>query len=85
MCLLRKFIFSKCPGRFWAMTELKQAIILFITKIDFILVTPSQEIFPKEDRFMMGALNPNKDPKIRYRKKTEEFKITPDSIYDDFV
>ena len=61
-------IFSKCPGRFWAMTELKQAIILFITKIDFELVTPSQEIFPEQDR--LGALTPNKDPAIRYRKKT---------------
>ena len=54
------------------MTELKQAIILFITKIDFQIVTPPKEIYPKEDRFMLGALTPNKDPIIRYRKKSEK-------------
>ena len=65
------------------MTELKQAIILFITKIDFELVTPSQEIFVKQDRYMMGALNPNKDPKIRYRKKTKEFQKVTDLVSDN--
>ena len=66
------------------MTELKQAIILFITKIDFELVTPSQEIFVKQDRYMMGALNPNKDPVIRYRKKAKEFQRASDYVRGDF-
>lgn len=60
---------SKCPGRYWAMTELKQAIILFITHMEFELVNPKQEIFRKNDRFMMGALSPSQDPVIRYRRK----------------
>ena len=54
------------------MTELKQAIILFITKLHFQLITPPEEVIPKEDRFMMGSLAPNKDPIIRYRKKAVE-------------
>ena len=51
------------------MTELKQAILLFVTKLDVELVEPEKKVDMKLDRFMMGALNMSCDPAIRYRLK----------------
>ena len=51
------------------MTELKQAIILFLTHVEFKLTNLRDDINTLQDRFMMGAFSPSKDPKILYRKK----------------
>uniref|UniRef100_H2YXF2 Uncharacterized protein n=1 Tax=Ciona savignyi TaxID=51511 RepID=H2YXF2_CIOSA len=60
---------SKCPGRYWAVTELKQIVILLLLYFDFELINPNEEIKMNKNRVAFGSLPPTNDPKIRFRRR----------------
>ncbi|XP_007906440.2 5-beta-cholestane-3-alpha,7-alpha-diol 12-alpha-hydroxylase [Callorhinchus milii] len=59
---------SMCPGRFFAMNELKQFIFLMLSLFDIELVNPDEEI-PEIDckRWGFGAMQPTREVQFRYR------------------
>ncbi|XP_061111439.1 5-beta-cholestane-3-alpha,7-alpha-diol 12-alpha-hydroxylase-like [Conger conger] len=59
---------TMCPGRFFAINELKQFVFLMLTYFDFELKNPDEEI-PAIDtkRWGFGAMQPVKDIQFRYR------------------
>jgi len=61
----------KCPGRFWAQTELKQIVILLLTFYDIELL--DLDDVPKRDqnRFMQGIMPPVTSPMVRYKLKSK--------------
>ncbi|CAI5789185.1 7-alpha-hydroxycholest-4-en-3-one 12-alpha-hydroxylase-like [Podarcis lilfordi] len=59
---------SICPGRFFAVTELKMFVILMLTCFDMELVNAEEEIPPVDgSRCGFGATHPSHDIKFRYR------------------
>lgn len=59
---------SMCPGRFFAVNELKQFIFLMLTYFEFELKNPDEEI-PDIDvrRWGFGTMQPTRDIPFRYR------------------
>uniref|UniRef100_W5UCS9 7-alpha-hydroxycholest-4-en-3-one 12-alpha-hydroxylase n=1 Tax=Ictalurus punctatus TaxID=7998 RepID=W5UCS9_ICTPU len=59
---------SMCPGRFFAINELKQFVFLMLTYFDFELKNPDEEI-PDIDvrRWGFGTMQPTRDIPFRYR------------------
>ncbi|TUH55597.1 7-alpha-hydroxycholest-4-en-3-one 12-alpha-hydroxylase [Bagarius yarrelli] len=59
---------SMCPGRFFAINELKQFVFLMLTYFDFELKNPDEEI-PDIDvrRWGFGTMQPMRDVPFRYR------------------
>ena len=59
---------SMCPGRFFAMNELKQFVFFMILYFDFELKNPNEEV-PDIDvkRWGFGAMQPTRDVGFRYR------------------
>ncbi|XP_053357469.1 7-alpha-hydroxycholest-4-en-3-one 12-alpha-hydroxylase-like [Clarias gariepinus] len=59
---------SMCPGRFFAVNELKQFIFLMLTYFDFELKNPDEEI-PDIDvrRWGFGTMQPTREIPFRYR------------------
>uniref|UniRef100_A0A8C5R1A7 Uncharacterized protein n=1 Tax=Leptobrachium leishanense TaxID=445787 RepID=A0A8C5R1A7_9ANUR len=59
---------SMCPGRFFAMNELKQFVFLILTYFEFELINPNEEI-PAIDpnRWGFGSMQPTHDLQFRYR------------------
>ncbi|XP_026766058.3 5-beta-cholestane-3-alpha,7-alpha-diol 12-alpha-hydroxylase [Pangasianodon hypophthalmus] len=59
---------SMCPGRFFAVNELKQFVFLMLTYFDFELKNPDEEI-PDIDvrRWGFGTMQPTRDIPFRYR------------------
>ncbi|XP_072269106.1 7-alpha-hydroxycholest-4-en-3-one 12-alpha-hydroxylase [Pyxicephalus adspersus] len=57
-----------CPGRFFAVNELKQFVFLMLTYFEFELVNPNEEIPPIDpNRWGFGTMQPTKDIQFRYR------------------
>uniref|UniRef100_F6UPT3 Cytochrome P450 n=1 Tax=Ciona intestinalis TaxID=7719 RepID=F6UPT3_CIOIN len=59
---------SKCPGRYWAVLELKQLVVNMLLYYDIKLID-SQEIKMDKGRVGLGALNPTKDALMSIRRK----------------
>ncbi|KAI5104600.1 cytochrome P450, family 8, subfamily B, polypeptide 1 [Silurus meridionalis] len=59
---------SMCPGRFFAVNELKQFVFLMLTYFDFELKNPDEEI-PDIDvrRWGFGTMQPTRDVPFKYR------------------
>ncbi|XP_058249764.1 5-beta-cholestane-3-alpha,7-alpha-diol 12-alpha-hydroxylase-like [Hemibagrus wyckioides] len=59
---------SMCPGRFFAVNELKQFVFLMLTYFDFELKNPN-EVIPDIDvrRWGFGTMQPTRDIPFRYR------------------
>ncbi|XP_002128381.2 cytochrome P450 7B1-like [Ciona intestinalis] len=60
---------SKCPGRYWAVTELKQLVILLLLYFDFKLINPEQEIKMDQIRVAFGSLPPTVDPQVQFHRR----------------
>ncbi|TRZ00500.1 hypothetical protein DNTS_026636 [Danionella cerebrum] len=61
---------TMCPGRFFAVNELKQFVFLMLSYFDFDLKNPNEEI-PDIDirRWGFGSMQPTRDIQFRYRLK----------------
>ncbi|CAL8343671.1 unnamed protein product [Arctogadus glacialis] len=59
---------SMCPGRFFAMNELKQFVFFMVLYFDFELKNPNEEV-PDIDvkRWGFGTMQPTRDVGFRYR------------------
>ncbi|XP_043918571.1 7-alpha-hydroxycholest-4-en-3-one 12-alpha-hydroxylase-like [Protopterus annectens] len=59
---------SMCPGRFFAVNELKQFVFLMLTYFEFELVNPNEEIPPIDsNRWGFGSMQPTHDIMFKYR------------------
>ncbi|XP_043921779.1 7-alpha-hydroxycholest-4-en-3-one 12-alpha-hydroxylase-like [Protopterus annectens] len=59
---------SMCPGRFFAVNELKQFVFLMLTYFEFELVNPGVEIPPiNASRWGFGIMQPTHDIPFKYR------------------
>ncbi|XP_078520350.1 5-beta-cholestane-3-alpha,7-alpha-diol 12-alpha-hydroxylase-like [Lissotriton helveticus] len=59
---------SICPGRFFAVNELKQFVFLMLTYFEFELLDPQEDIPPiDQKRWGFGTLHPIHDIQFRYR------------------
>ncbi|XP_069503859.1 7-alpha-hydroxycholest-4-en-3-one 12-alpha-hydroxylase [Ambystoma mexicanum] len=57
-----------CPGRFFAVNELKQFVFLMLSYFEFELVNPEEEIPPiDQTRWGFGSMQPTHDIPFRYR------------------
>lgn len=57
-----------CPGRFFAVNELKQFVFLMLTYFEFELLNPKEEIPPiDQTRWGFGSMQPTHDIAFRYR------------------
>ncbi|XP_006012412.2 5-beta-cholestane-3-alpha,7-alpha-diol 12-alpha-hydroxylase [Latimeria chalumnae] len=57
-----------CPGRFFAVNELKQFVFLMLTYFDFELLNPEEEIPPIDSsRWGFGSMQPTHDVQFKYR------------------
>ncbi|XP_034540405.1 5-beta-cholestane-3-alpha,7-alpha-diol 12-alpha-hydroxylase-like [Notolabrus celidotus] len=61
---------SKCPGRFFAVNELKQFLFLMLSYFDLELMNPKEET-PDADakRLGFGVIHPTREVQFRYRLK----------------
>ncbi|GCB82300.1 hypothetical protein scyTo_0022306 [Scyliorhinus torazame] len=59
---------SMCPGRFFAVNELKQFVFLMLSYFEFELVNPEEEIPPIDcSRWGFGTMQPTHDIQFKYR------------------
>ncbi|XP_029442474.1 5-beta-cholestane-3-alpha,7-alpha-diol 12-alpha-hydroxylase [Rhinatrema bivittatum] len=59
---------SICPGRFFAVNELKQFVFLMLAYFDFELINTEEEIPPiNQSRWGFGTMQPTHDIHFRYR------------------
>nr|XP_060639451.1 7-alpha-hydroxycholest-4-en-3-one 12-alpha-hydroxylase-like [Anolis sagrei ordinatus] len=59
---------SMCPGRYFAVNEMKIFVILMLTYFDMELVNPEEEIPPvKDSSYGFGTLKPSCDIRFKYR------------------
>ncbi|XP_028606962.2 7-alpha-hydroxycholest-4-en-3-one 12-alpha-hydroxylase-like [Podarcis muralis] len=62
---------SICPGRFFAVSELKMFVILMLTCFDMELVNSEEEIPPVDgSRCGFGIVHPSRDIQFRYRLRS---------------
>ncbi|XP_067852453.1 7-alpha-hydroxycholest-4-en-3-one 12-alpha-hydroxylase-like [Heptranchias perlo] len=58
---------SMCPGRFFAVNELKQFVFLMLSYFEFDLVNPDEEIPPiNSSRWGFGTMQPTHDVQFKY-------------------
>nr|XP_012625741.2 7-alpha-hydroxycholest-4-en-3-one 12-alpha-hydroxylase-like isoform X2 [Microcebus murinus] len=64
---------SMCPGRFFALSEMKLFVLLMVTHFDLELVDPYMPV-PQVDptRWGFGVMHPNHDVRFRYRLQPAE-------------
>lgn len=62
---------SECPGRFFAVNEIKEFIALVLWFYDLKLDDISSTLVPDSTRAGLGILPPSRDVLVRYRRKTE--------------
>ncbi|XP_020671410.2 7-alpha-hydroxycholest-4-en-3-one 12-alpha-hydroxylase-like [Pogona vitticeps] len=61
---------SMCPGRFFAVSEMKMFVILMLSYFDMELINQGEEIPPVDvHRFGFGTANPSCDIQFRYRPR----------------
>lgn len=59
-----------CPGRFFAINEIKQFVFLMLCYFEFELVNPQEEVPPIDHkRWGFGIMQPSYDVQFRYRMK----------------
>ncbi|XP_077159862.1 7-alpha-hydroxycholest-4-en-3-one 12-alpha-hydroxylase [Paroedura picta] len=59
---------SMCPGRFFAVNEMKLFVFLMLTYFEMQLVNPEEEVPPLEKtRYGFGVMQPTHDVRFRYR------------------
>lgn len=64
---------SICPGRFFALSEIKLFILLMVTYFDLELVDPDTPVPPMDpQRWGFGTVQPRHDVRFRYRLKCME-------------
>ncbi|MBZ3884403.1 7-alpha-hydroxycholest-4-en-3-one 12-alpha-hydroxylase [Sciurus carolinensis] len=64
---------SICPGRFFALSEMKLFILLMVTYFDLELVDPDTAVPPRDpQRWGFGTTQPKHDVRFRYRLKPME-------------
>ncbi|KTF86131.1 hypothetical protein cypCar_00029128 [Cyprinus carpio] len=61
---------SECPGRFFAVHEIKQFLALTLWHYDLQLRDPDATLVPDGTRAGLGILTPSRDVLLRYRRKT---------------
>uniref|UniRef100_A0A8C2HF82 Cholesterol 7-alpha-monooxygenase-like n=1 Tax=Cyprinus carpio TaxID=7962 RepID=A0A8C2HF82_CYPCA len=61
---------SECPGRFFAVHEIKQFLALTLWHYDLQLRDPDATLVPDGTRAGLGILPPSRDILLRYRRKT---------------
>ncbi|XP_066537209.1 cytochrome P450 7A1 [Hoplias malabaricus] len=64
---------SKCPGRFFAMNEIKEFLTVVLRYYDLNLVEPDIMLLPDCTRAGLGILPPQKDVLLRYRARKEKY------------
>nr|XP_056713121.1 5-beta-cholestane-3-alpha,7-alpha-diol 12-alpha-hydroxylase-like [Euleptes europaea] len=63
---------SKCPGRYFAMTEIKTFVFLLLAYFDIELVNGEEEIPPTDkSQFGFGTILPVRDIQFRYRLRCQ--------------
>ncbi|XP_041040027.1 5-beta-cholestane-3-alpha,7-alpha-diol 12-alpha-hydroxylase [Carcharodon carcharias] len=61
---------SMCPGRFFAVNELKQFVFLMISYFDFELLNPEEGVPPVDcSRWGFGTMQPTRSVRFRYRMR----------------
>ncbi|XP_043101300.1 cytochrome P450 7A1 [Puntigrus tetrazona] len=63
---------SECPGRFFAVHEIKQFLALTLWNYDLQLSDPDATVVPDSTRAGLGILPPSRDVLLRYRRKTNQ-------------
>ncbi|XP_069331686.1 5-beta-cholestane-3-alpha,7-alpha-diol 12-alpha-hydroxylase-like [Eulemur rufifrons] len=64
---------SICPGRFFALSEMKLFVLLMVTYFDLELLDPDTPVPPiNPKRWGFGTLHPNHDVRFRYRLQPAE-------------
>lgn len=58
-----------CPGRFFAISEFKLALTVFLSLLDFELINPDVEVIPDKKRLMLGSAPPLQDVQFKVKKK----------------
>ncbi|KAI4887786.1 hypothetical protein NFI96_028308 [Prochilodus magdalenae] len=62
---------SKCPGRFFAMNEIKQFLTVALWHYDFHLSDHDTMLLPDSSRAGLGVLPPEQDVLVRYRARAK--------------
>ncbi|XP_072544094.1 cytochrome P450 7A1 [Salminus brasiliensis] len=65
---------SKCPGRFFAMNEIKQFLTVVLWYYDLQLIDPNTTLLPDSTRAGLGILPPMQDVRLRYRARGEWYR-----------
>ncbi|XP_074528182.1 5-beta-cholestane-3-alpha,7-alpha-diol 12-alpha-hydroxylase-like [Halichoeres trimaculatus] len=61
---------TMCPGRFFALTELKQFVFLLMLYFDFELMNPEEKMpDPDASRLGFGVIHPTTNVQFRYRRR----------------
>ncbi|XP_008055411.2 25-hydroxycholesterol 7-alpha-hydroxylase [Carlito syrichta] len=60
---------SKCPGRFWAVLEIKQLLVVLLTYFDLEIID-DRSVGVNYSRLLFGIQYPDSDVLFRYRVKT---------------
>ncbi|CAM4532774.1 unnamed protein product [Leuciscus chuanchicus] len=61
---------SKCPGRFFALNEIKQFLAVTLWRYDLHLCDAGVPLDPDARRAGLGVLPPSRDVPLRYRRRT---------------
>lgn len=64
---------SECPGRFFAMNEIKQFLLLALWHYDLQLSEPHDTLSPDRTRAGLGILPPSQDVLLRYRARADRY------------
>ncbi|XP_076829058.1 cytochrome P450 7A1 isoform X2 [Brachyhypopomus gauderio] len=60
---------SRCPGRYFAVNEIKQFLLLVLWRCELRLANPSAAALPDHARAGLGVLPPSRDVPLRYRAR----------------
>lgn len=60
---------SKCPGRFLAIVEIKQLLIVLLTYFDFEIID-DKPVNLSYNRLLLGVQHPDSDVLFRYKVKS---------------
>ncbi|XP_059837882.1 cytochrome P450 7B1 isoform X2 [Hypanus sabinus] len=58
---------SKCPGRYFAVSEIKMFISLILTAFDLEIIHQERPVMPSKSRVGLGVLHPESDVQFRYK------------------
>ncbi|XP_072897655.1 cytochrome P450 7B1-like isoform X2 [Hemitrygon akajei] len=58
---------SKCPGRYFAVSEIKMFISLILTAFDLEIIHQERPVMPSKSRVGLGVLHPDSDVQFHYK------------------